>query len=249
MAYSNFVGERSLLRGGTASKRERSALIGTHFASYCHSDLYHKICKGVILSMKALQIAQAGVCRFLDLPMPELVNDDSVIVEVKCVGICGSDVHSYVDGNNCPVIPGHEVVGIVHSKGKNVAKLELGDHVVLEPLVSCGECYACKKGIPNVCEKAMCIGCQTDGGMREFFQYDQHHWHRIPKELPFDTASLIEPYTVGLEVVSRGEVMRGDTVLIHGAGPAGLIAMDLAKRRGATCIVSEAVDGLSLIHI
>lgn len=193
--------------------------------------------------MNALRIAAAGKCEFLQLPEPKLSNEDDVIVQVKCVGICGSDVHSYAHGANCPVIPGHEVVGIVAEKGKNVSKLDVGDHVVLEPLVSCGECYACEKGYPNVCKNAMCLGCQTDGGMREFFVYDQSHWHKLPQALPFEAAVLIEPYTVGLEVVTRGEVREGDVVLIHGAGPAGLIAMDLSKKLGATCIISDVVDG------
>lgn len=193
--------------------------------------------------MNAMRIVSARKCAFLELPQPELRNDDDVIVQVKCVGICGSDVHSYAHGANCPVIPGHEVVGVVTQKGRNVSKFDVGDHVVLEPLVSCGECYACKKGFPNVCKSAMCLGCQTDGGMREYFACDQAHWHKIPETLPFEAAVLIEPYTVGLEVVSRGEVREGDVVLIHGAGPAGLIAMDLSKKLGATCIISDVVDG------
>lgn len=193
--------------------------------------------------MKAFKLEAANTCSFITLDMPVLESDDSVIVQVRCVGICGSDIHSYKEGNNCPVIPGHEVVGIVTQKGKNVSKLAIGDHVVLEPLVSCGHCYACKKGYPNVCEHAICLGCHRNGGMCEYFQYDQFHWHKLPKDLPWTKAVLIEPYTVGVEVVSRGEVMEGDTVLINGAGPAGLIAMDLAKKRGAVCILSEVVDG------
>lgn len=193
--------------------------------------------------MKAFEISGIESCRYLELDMPKLESDDSVIVKVKCVGICGSDIHSYKHGGNAPVIPGHEVVGTVVEAGKNVTKLAVGDHVVLEPLVSCGSCYACRKGYRNVCREAKCIGCQLNGGMREYFQYDQHHWHKLPDTLPWTSAVLIEPYTVGLEVVSRGRVHAGDTVLIHGAGPAGLIAMDLATKLGATVIVSEVVGG------
>ena len=193
--------------------------------------------------MKAFEISGIKSCRYLDLEPPKLESDDSVIVKVKCVGICGSDIHSYTHGLNTPVIPGHEVVGTVVEAGKNVTKIRVGDHVVLEPLVSCGTCYACRKGKRNVCREAKCLGCQLDGGMREYFQYDQDHWHKIPENLPWKSAVLIEPYTVGLEVVSRGRVQAGDTVLIHGAGPAGLIAMDMANKLGATCIVSEVVEG------
>ena len=193
--------------------------------------------------MKAFQLTDAGVCTFLDREMPVLENEDSVIVEVKAVGICGSDIHSYKGGSNCPVVPGHEVAGIVKEKGANVTKLEIGDHVVLEPLVSCGHCYACRVGRPNVCTTAKCIGCHMDGGMTEYFMYDQAHWHKIPENISWEAATLIEPYTVGAEVVDRGDVMEGDNVLIYGAGPAGLIALDMCKKIGTTVIMSEVVDG------
>lgn len=193
--------------------------------------------------MKAFQILPNSQCKMIDVEMPVLKDEDSVIVKVKCVGICGSDIGAYKHGRPDSVVPGHEVVGTVVQKGSNVTKLEIGDHVVLEPLISCGKCYACKKGYPNVCEEAICLGCQVDGGMCEYFQYDQSHWHKIPKELPWHAAVLIEPYTVGMEVVSRGRVHAGDVVLIHGAGPAGLIALDMAKKLGATVAVSEIVDG------
>lgn len=193
--------------------------------------------------MKAFRILPQSACDFVEQEMPVLTSPDSVIVKVKAVGICGSDIGAYKNGRPDAVIPGHEVVGVVVQKGENVTKLEVGDHAVLEPLVSCGSCYACKKGYPNVCKDAICLGCQVDGGMSEYFMYDQNHWHKLPKELPWLAAVLIEPYTVGLEVVSRGRVQAGDVVLIHGAGPAGLIALDLSKKLGATVVVSEIVDG------
>ena len=193
--------------------------------------------------MKAFRILTNSTCDFIDLPMPQLQDEDSVIVKVKCVGICGSDIGPYKNGRKEPVIPGHEVVGTVVEKGSNVKKLEIGDHVVLEPLVSCGKCYACRKGWPNVCKEAICLGAQVDGGMCEYFQYDQDHWHKIPSDLDWRAASLIEPYTVGVEVLSRGNVQKDDFVLIHGAGTAGLVALDLCKKIGATVAVSEIVDG------
>ena len=192
--------------------------------------------------MKELRYTGSETCAFSEVEMPVLKDDDSVIVKVKAVGICGSDIHNYKMGTN-HVVPGHEVVGIVVEKGANVAKFEVGDHVVLEPLVSCGECYACRKGYRNVCRTAKCIGVHLDGGMQEYFQYDQFHWHKIPADLPWKAAALIEPYTVGVEVTSRARIVEDDIVLIHGAGPAGLIAMDMAQRKGAKCIISEVVEG------
>ncbi len=194
--------------------------------------------------MKAFQITGPETTALIEKERPQLENEDSVIVKIKCVGICGSDIHNYKAGPiNGTVIPGHEAVGVVVEKGSNVTKLEIGDHVVLEPLVSCGKCYACRKGYNNVCREAKCIGVHLDGGSQEYFQFDQDHWHKIPKDLPWKNAILIEPYTVGVEVTSRGRVEKDDWVLIHGAGPAGLIAMDMAHKKGAKCIISEVVEG------
>ncbi len=194
--------------------------------------------------MKALQITGPKTTALIEKERPQLENEDSVIVKIKCMGICGSDLHGYQNGPaQGTVIPGHEAVGVVVEKGSNVTKLEIGDHVVLEPLVSCGKCYACRKGNNNVCREAKCIGVHLDGGCQEYFQYDQDHWHKIPKDLPWLSAILIEPYTVGVEVTERGRVEKDDWVLIHGAGPAGIIAMDMAHKKGAKCIISEVVEG------
>jgi 2-desacetyl-2-hydroxyethyl bacteriochlorophyllide A dehydrogenase len=177
-----------------------------------------------------------------DVPIPIIEKDTEVLMKVKAAGICGSDIH-IAHGTNpyatYPRIPGHEVTGIVESIGAKVKKLKPGDRVVLEPIVYCGHCYACRKGRPNVCSSLQVRGVHLDGGFAEYMVSDEKYLHLIPAQINFEEAALIEPYTIGVQANWRGGTQAGDVVLIHGAGPIGLIALDVAKELGATCIVSE----------
>lgn len=175
-------------------------------------------------------------------PIPQPEHDRSVVVRVRAAGICGSDLH-ILHGRHSfaqyPIVPGHEVVGEVHRTGAAVKSFQPGDRVVLEPIRSCGQCYACRKGQPNVCEALYVMGAHGDGGWQEYYMADESNWHLLPPGVSWRQAVMIEPYTIGAQVVSRGKVGPDDVVLIHGAGPAGLIALDMAKEKGAQVIVGE----------
>lgn len=183
-----------------------------------------------------------GAMEMQERAMPILAHDRSVIVKVRAVGVCGSDLHIY-HGKHAfaqyPIVPGHEVVGEVWQVGSKVERLSPGNRVVLEPIHYCGQCYACKKGQPNVCRDLYVVGAHGDGGCQEYFMEDEGNWHKIPHGVAWHQAVMIEPYTIGAQVNARGRVGALDTVLIHGAGPAGLIALDVAKERGARVVVSE----------
>lgn len=195
--------------------------------------------------MKALVFTGLHEMRVEDRPMPTLAHSKSVIVRVRAMGICGSDLHIY-NGKHAfaqyPIVPGHEVVGEVYQVGSDVMTLKPGDRVALEPIHYCGHCYACRKGQGNVCENLRVIGAHCDGGCQEYYMEDEANWHKFPDTLTWSEAVMIEPYTIGAQVVDRGKVWEEDVVLIHGAGPAGLIALDSVKERGATVIVSELVE-------
>ena len=196
--------------------------------------------------MKALVFTGLHQMVLEERPMPRLSRPDQVLVRVKAVGICGSDLHIYNGKHSFaqyPIVPGHEVAGEVVEIGAEVTSLRPGDRVVLEPIHSCGECYACKKGQPNVCEHLRVTGAHHDGGCQEYYVEDEANWHKIPDALRWTQAVMVEPYTIGAQVISRGRIGPLDTVLIHGAGPAGLIALDMAKEAGAAAAVSELVEG------
>lgn len=195
--------------------------------------------------MKALVFTGYHQMRLQDRPMPVLEREDSVIVRVRAMGICGSDLHIY-HGRHAfaqyPIVPGHEIVGEVYQTGPAVTTLAPGDHVVLEPIRSCGSCYPCRRGRGNVCENLWVIGAHCDGGCQEYYAQPEQNWHKIPEQLPWTQAVMIEPYTIGAQMISRGQVGPDDTVLIHGAGPVGLIALDMAKQRGARVVVAEMLE-------
>ncbi|MDN5708352.1 MAG: zinc-binding alcohol dehydrogenase family protein [Planococcus sp. (in: firmicutes)] len=192
--------------------------------------------------MKAVQVPKAHEMKIIEQDRPQLQNPEDVLVRVKRVGICGSDMHIFHGSNplaTYPRVVGHEVAGEVVETGKAVASLKEGDHVVVEPINYCGECYACHKGRPNVCEKLSVFGVHEDGGMREYIVLPEKQLHAVDKQLDWDEIVLAEPYTIGAQAVWRGQVEKGDTVLIQGCGPIGICILKLAKIAGATVYMSD----------
>ncbi|MGI6069059.1 MAG: zinc-binding alcohol dehydrogenase family protein [Blautia sp.] len=192
--------------------------------------------------MKAILVEQPGQVRLIEKEMPVLRTDTDVLVKMTAVGVCGSDIHilhgthPYVQ---YPRIIGHEGAGMVMEVGKGVADLQKGDGVVIEPIQYCGECYACRKGRHNVCEKLRVTGVHDDGTYQEYMVLDRKQLHKYSRELTPAEAVAAEPYTIGAQANARAGTAKGDFVLIHGAGPIGLITCDLAAALGAVCMVSE----------
>ncbi|PFN98720.1 alcohol dehydrogenase [Bacillus sp. AFS076308] len=195
--------------------------------------------------MKAVQVSKPHELTIQDVEKPRIVNSKDVLVKVKRVGICGSDLHIYHGTNPLATLPrvvGHEVAGEVVEVGSDVANLQVGDHVVVEPIRYCGECYACRKGQPNVCQSLTVFGVHEDGGMREWFVLPEKQLHKVNSDLPWEEIVLAEPYTIGAQAVFRGQVEEGDTVLIQGAGPIGICILKMAKFHGATVMVTDLSD-------
>ena len=160
----------------------------------------------------------------------------------KRVGICGSDMHIYHGTNPLATLPrvvGHEVAGEVVEIGQGVTGIKVGDHVVIEPISYCGKCYACRKGGQNVCEKLSVFGVHEDGGMREWFVLPEKQLHVVDSAFAWEEIVLAEPYTIGAQAVWRGEVEKGETVLIQGAGPIGICILKMAKLQGASVMITD----------
>lgn len=195
--------------------------------------------------MKAVMIPEAYKIEVLDVPQPEIKQDNEVLVKIKRVGICGSDMHIYHGTNplaTYPRIVGHEVTGEVIEIGSNVSGLTVGDHVVIEPISYCGTCYACRSGRPNVCKGVSVFGVHEDGGMREIVVLPEKQLHKVDPEISWDEAVMAEPYTIGAQAVWRGNVKEGNTVFIQGAGPIGICVLKMAKLNGATVIISDITN-------
>ncbi|MBO0999796.1 zinc-binding alcohol dehydrogenase family protein [Bacillus sp. SD075] len=195
--------------------------------------------------MKAVQVRKAHELIIQEVEKPRISNSTDVLVKVKRVGICGSDMHIYHGTNPLATLPrvvGHEVAGEVVEIGQGVAGIKVGDHVVVEPISYCGECYACRKGRQNVCGKLSVFGVHEDGGMREWFVLPEKQLHVVDPALAWEEIVLAEPYTIGAQAVWRGEVEDGETVLIQGAGPIGICILKMAKLQGASVMITDLSD-------
>ncbi|KYG35411.1 zinc-binding alcohol dehydrogenase family protein [Priestia endophytica] len=192
--------------------------------------------------MKAIQVKGAHSLVEVEVEKAELKSPTDVLVKVKRVGICGTDMHIYHGTNPLATLPrvvGHEVAGEVVAVGKEVDKLKKGDHVVIEPISYCGSCYACRKGRPNVCSNLSVFGVHEDGGLREYIVLSEKQLHLVSKSLSWDDIVLAEPYTIGAQATWRGNVEKGDSVLIQGAGPIGICILKLAKMKGASVMMTD----------
>jgi L-gulonate 5-dehydrogenase len=194
--------------------------------------------------MKAVVIEEPEKIAIVERPIPE-ITDNQVLLKIKAAGICGSDVGIY-HGKNAfatyPRVVGHEFVGEVVKIGKNVKNAVIGDHIAVDPVVSCGECYACKINRHNVCSKLNVMGVHRDGGYQEYVAVNQNQLYQISKEIPWEIAATIEPFSIGAQVAHRGRLTGNDTVLICGAGPIGLIILQVAKMKGAKVAILDIVE-------
>lgn len=192
--------------------------------------------------MKALvKVAKGvGLVEIQDVPTPSLP-DDHVMIEVKAAGVCGTDVHIYHDlyPYYPPVILGHEFSGEIVEIGANVKDWKIGDRVVGEPHTkACRLCPDCRMGNLHLCVHRRSIGWGIDGAFAPFLAMPVHLLHRIPEEVSFDEAALAEPVACATRgVLLRSKVDPGDTVVVHGPGPIGMLAAMMAKAGGARQVI------------
>jgi len=191
--------------------------------------------------MKAIQIPEPGVVRITEINKPEPAENE-VLIRVRYVGFCGSDLSTYRGKNpmvQYPRIPGHEISGIIEAVGSEAkGGLKTGDHATVVPYTNCGQCPSCKRGRHYACQFNQTLGVQRDGAMTEYIAVP---WEKVIKaeSLSETELAMVEPLTVGFHAVDRGRVTDSDTVMVMGCGMIGAGAIIRASLRGATVI---AVD-------
>ncbi|MGQ3380897.1 NAD(P)-dependent alcohol dehydrogenase [Priestia endophytica] len=178
-----------------------------------------------------------------NIPSPK---DDEVLIEIKANGICGSDIHFYREsrlGNfvvDRPYVPGHESSGIIVEVGSSVNGFSKGDHVVIEPGIPCGMCNYCKSGRYNLCPDVVFLSAPPiNGTFCDYITIRHDMVFHIPKTLSFEEAAMAEPVAVGVHAVNRARFKNGDTAIILGAGPIGLLTAQAFKAAGggeAICV-------------
>lgn len=194
--------------------------------------------------MKAIKVTEPFSVEIVEVPKPEITTPTEVLVKITSGGICGSDIGIYNGTNSLATYPrliGHEFGGRVEAVGGAVQNLNIGDQVAVDPVVSCGECYACQIGRHNVCSTLEVMGVHRDGGFAEYVVADAANVHRFSSEFDDDLLGLVEPFTIGTEINNRADVHAGDKVLIMGSGPIGITAMQVAKGRGAQVMMTDIV--------
>lgn len=195
-------------------------------------------------TMKAIKVIEPFKVEIVDVPKPEVKKDDDVIIRITSGGICGSDIGIWNGTNSLATYPrliGHEFGGIVEEVGSKVTSVKVGDKVAVDPVVSCGHCYACKIGRHNVCSTLEVMGVHRDGGFAQYVVADEENVHKFHIDFDESLLGLVEPFTIGVEINNRGQISKDDKVLIMGAGPIGICAMQVAKRNGAKVIMTDIV--------
>lgn len=192
--------------------------------------------------MKAVYVSEPGKLEVIEKDMPRISSPTQALVKITAAGICGSDIHIF-HGTHAyatyPRIIGHEGCGIVAETGEGVTGLKKGDPVIIEPIHGCGSCYACRNGRYNCCPDIVVAGVHADGVMEEYMVVESSQLYKYDPVLTPIQAATAEPYTIGAQANAQAGTMAGDLVLVHGAGPIGMIICDIAESRGATVIVSE----------
>ena len=183
--------------------------------------------------------------RKVPVPVPK---DDEALVKVRCIGICGSDVHYYEHGRigrfvvEAPIILGHELAGEVVEVGAKVKNVAVGDRVAVEPGVTCGTCAYCKSGRYNLCPDVVFLATPpVDGAWAEYVAIRSDFLFKLPDGMSFEQGALLEPLSVGIHAMKRGGVTPADRVLVTGLGPIGLLAAQAARLFGVTEIYGTDV--------
>lgn len=192
-------------------------------------------------TMKKDYIAAPFQIASCEEPMP-VINEDQVLLKVMCVGICGSDSHTYhgkhPTRNKFPLDFGHEVSGVIVEVGKNVKGYAVGERVTVEPQKYCGHCPACLGGHFNVCENLKV----TSMFFREYAAVDSYLLHRCPQDMSFEKLALVEPVAVAVASVDRVDC-RGARVCVIGAGTIGNLIAQVALHSGAKDVmVTDIID-------
>lgn len=184
-----------------------------------------------------------------DVPTPSMA-DDEVLVRVKACGICGSDVHGY-DGSSGrripPLVMGHEAAGVVERAGAAVTGFTVGDRVTFDSTVSCGACGFCRSGRINLCDNRRVLGVscadyRRHGAFAEYVAVPARILYRLPDNMPFEHAALIEAVSVAVHAVGRRVPAADERVLVIGCGMIGLLVVQVLRARGCRNVSACDID-------
>lgn len=182
--------------------------------------------------MRSLVIKGPHTIEWAEICEPISPRQDEVQIKIKAAGICGTDIHILHGKHGAvtyPRIPGHELVGEVTAVGENITHVKCGDHVAIDPVVSCGKCPMCQSGRHNICHEVKCLGVQTEGGFTELINIKGDKVYPFSPDVPWDIAALVEPFSIAAQIAERLRINRQDKVLIVGGGTIGLAVLQVVQ--------------------
>lgn len=196
--------------------------------------------------MESIVIQQPNALAIEERPLPQPGNGE-VRVKVKLAGICGSDSHIYRGHNpfaKYPRVIGHEFFGVIDAVGEGVTDKVVGQRVTVDPVISCGHCYPCSVGKPNVCASLVVLGVHRDGGFSEYAVVPAKNAWPVPENVSDHHAVMVEPFTIAANVTGQAKPREQDIALVYGAGPMGLTTIQVLKRvyRVKQVIVVDRID-------
>lgn len=177
-----------------------------------------------------------------EFPVPDL-KDSEILLTVKKVGICGSEITAYRGIHKYripPVILGHEMAGVVSAIGRNVKRFNVGDRVVVKPHTFCGKCPNCLRGEQNICEEKKVLGSREwPGAFGPFVVSPEYLVHALPEAIGDEEGALLDPLCVGVHAVGKAQMRAGDRVAIFGAGSIGLSTLLIAQAAGVESYITD----------
>lgn len=195
----------------------------------------------IIITMRVLVCLEPGKLVYTDSPQPE-PTDGNTLLRIRRIGICGTDLHAFEGTQpyfNYPRVLGHELAAEVAITSGNFKQ---GEIVTVIPYINCQTCLACRSGKPNCCSNIKVLGVHTDGGMAEYLEVPTRLL--LPADgLSLDELALVEPLAIGAHGIRRANVQQDEFVLVVGAGPIGIGAMEFARIAGAKVIALDINDG------
>ena len=194
--------------------------------------------------MKAICIESPWHILIREKDSPQII-DDMVLIKVKSIGICGSDIAAYAGTNPLVTYPrliGHEIAGEVVEVADSEKDFTIGDRVVLEPYIYCGNCYPCSIERFNCCENLKVLGVHVDGGMCEYISHPKRLLYKIDKNIPWHLLALVEPLSIAVHAVERSRLESGEYALIIGCGPIGLLTALYVIYNGGKAIIVDPVE-------
>ena len=199
--------------------------------------------------MRAAYVVEIGKVEIREVNVPTL-KDDEVLIKVKTVGVCGSDLHLF-KGTHAfrkpPAVLGHEVAGDIVEIGKNVTNFKIGDRVTVEPHLGCGECEFCKTNLVNLCTSKKTPGTPSwIGTFVEYFNAPEKAVYKINDDISYEMGTLIEPLAVAVHAIDRITVAEKDTLAILGSGTIGLLALVAAREAGYKNIICTDTQEFNL---